>query len=79
MVAGVRRTGSAALRAPPVITKTPPTTRMAAVGNPIRSQRRTCPAGPASVASGERLIRRAARSAFFASIGLNPNTSGNAR
>src|SRR4029077_2113840 len=70
MVAGGRWTGTAERRAPPVIKNTPTRARTTPAGRPIVSQRGTRPrgGGAAEADSDDRLMRRAARSAFFASM-----------
>src|SRR5882672_11979015 len=75
MVAGVSRTGTAEPRAPLVASRTAARTTTPATGRPITSQRRAPRA--AATGSAARSIRSAERSAFFASMALNPNTYRN--
>src|SRR6267142_1709700 len=74
IVAGVRRTGMAERKAPPVTNSMATSTMAPAPPTPIRTQSRRSVAGAAP--SAARLIRRAERSAFLASMPLNRNTSG---
>src|SRR2546426_5378147 len=74
-VAGVSRTGTAEPRAPLVANRTAARTRTPATGRPITNQRRAPGAG--ATGSAARSIRSAERSAFFASMALNPNTYRN--
>src|SRR5439155_12301599 len=73
MVAGVSRTGTAEPRAPLVANRTAARTTTPATGRPITNQRRA----PGATGSAARSIRSAERSAFFASMALNPNTYRN--
>src|SRR2546422_3745429 len=75
IVAGVSRTGTAEPRAPLVANRTAARTTTPATGRPITNQRRAPGVGAAG--SAARSIRSAERSAFFASMALNPNTRGN--
>src|SRR5881409_4281961 len=75
IVAGVSRTGTAEPRAPLVANRTAARTTTLATGRPITNQRRAPGVGAAG--SPARSIRSAERSAFFASMALNPNTRGN--
>src|SRR5213083_2670504 len=75
IMAGVSRTGTAEPRAPLVANRTAARTMTPATGRPIASQRRA--PGEATTGSAARSIRSAERSAFFASMALNPNTYRN--
>src|SRR5881396_3020611 len=75
IMAGVSRTGTAEPRAPLVATRTAARTTTPATGRPITSQRRA--PGEATTGPAARSIRSAERSAFFASMALNPNTYRN--
>src|SRR5258707_4437743 len=75
IVAAVSRTGTAEPRAPLVANRMAARTTMPATGRPISIQRRA--PGAAATGSAARSIRSAERSAFFASMALNPNTYRN--
>src|SRR2546423_12782082 len=66
MVAGVRWTGSAGRRAPPVTTRIGARTKIATAGSPIASHRRLARADADAAGPGSRLMRSWARSASFA-------------
>src|SRR2546430_3306246 len=68
MVAGVRRTGSAEPKAPPLVSSTTARTTMTAAGTPIASHRPARRGGTAPADSVDRLIRSPARAAVFASL-----------
>src|SRR5213080_1514895 len=70
VVAGVSRTGIAEPRAPLVANRTAARTTTPATGRPITNQRRA--PGAEATGSAARSIRSAVRSAFFASMALNP-------
>src|SRR5256884_10007935 len=71
MVAGVRRTGSAEPKAPPLVSSTTARTTMTAAGTPIASHRPARRGGTAPADSVDRLIRSPARAAVFSFLAPN--------
>src|SRR2546429_8763378 len=72
MVGGVRRTGSAEPKAPPLVSSTTARTTMTAAGTPIASHRPARRCGPAPADSGDRVIPRPAGAPVFSFLAPIP-------